>query len=199
MSGSLPSALDALATRCSNCRKCSIGYPNDHTQTPHVLSNLQISKYFILGQNPGINECEQQEPFVGRAGSDFFKELSKYDLQRQDFYISNLVKCYTPKNRKPTAKERRACLDYFLQELSLLQPQIIITLGAFSFNALFPKKKYSECLGLPQIYIAPDSKNEYSVFPVLHPSPLNLCNPKNKASFENQIQMLNALLEAYKT
>ena len=134
------SLVEALAFQCSQCRKCEIGYPKDTTSTPNVLSNRQISKYFILGQNPGINECEQQEPFVGRAGIDFFKELAKYQLRREHFYISNLVKCYTPKNRKPTAKERKACLNFFLQELDILQPEIIITLGAFSFNALFPKK-----------------------------------------------------------
>ena len=56
------------------------------------------------------------------------------------------------------------------------------------------KKKYSECLGSLQTYKVPNNSNQIKVFPILHPSPLNLCNPKNKAAFQKQIKGLVSLI-----
>ncbi len=111
----------------SNCKKCSLH--RERTQVVPGWGDLD-SKIVIVGEAPGKEEDEQGQPFVGTAGK-VLNGLLKLALNksRNDFYITNVVKCRPPNNRTPLSEEIKACFSYLKDELRLIQPDIIVALG----------------------------------------------------------------------
>jgi DNA polymerase len=156
---------------------------------------MNISKYMVFGQNPGYNECIKDEPFVGDAGKTFDKEIEKHGLSRSDFYISNVLHCYTPGNRKPSSEELTACRPLIQQEILLMRPRLIITLGKFAFNTLCPSDKYGASLGkIKKSSFAGESLN---VFPIYHPSGMNLAVKARREKFETDITLMCKLINRW--
>lgn len=190
--------LNVIQNLCSNCTMCRLGR-KDHeakgeTFDPHVFSNMQISRFGVFGQNPGFNECLQKEPFVGQAGMTFDTEIEKYGLSRSDFYISNILKCHTDKNRAPLPEELRACRPILLMELEVIKPKLVITLGKFAFEAFCPGVKYTPNLGTIQKSKILQGKT-LNVFPVYHPSGMNLSQKARRQKFEADVKMLCRLVK----
>ena len=92
------------------------------------------ARVMLVGQNPGIEEERQGRPFVGRAGKYLTTILEKNGLNRRDLYITNIVKCRTPQNRKPTSKEIEDCLPVLLEEIDKIKPELIVLLGNVARN-----------------------------------------------------------------
>lgn len=187
--------LRSLRDMCKDCTICYLGrtlhtHNNIHINNQHVFSNMKISKFFLIGQNPGAEECEHDEPFIGISGKNFNTEISKYDLSRDMFWISNAVKCHTPENRKPTIEEASACENYLAMEIAILKPTLIIALGAFAFSVLCPNDIFGKSLGK-----ITHSKFKIPVYATYHPSPRNLELPDRKKKFESDIQMMSKLVK----
>lgn len=193
--------LNGLQFLCMSCRLCPIGCDlvekGENKYDPHVFSNMNFkSKFMIVGQNPGFNECVRGYPFVGEAGRTFDKELEKNGIGRNDFYISNVVKCFTKKadgtnNRKPYQKEKDTCASVFLtNEIRVLKPIMIITLGESAFSFFCPDKIYKEQLG----HIT--KSNLGKIYAIYHPSGMNLSVPSRKKAFEHQIKMLSKIMKS---
>lgn len=189
--------LTQLKTLCKNCTLCPIGKfkhsANGKTFDPHVFSNMIKSKYVVMGQNPGFNECIKDEPFVGQAGGTFNKEIEKHGLTREMFYITNVVHCHTDKNRAPFASELLACRPLVQMELLHLKPRIIISLGKYAFQALCPGEHYASSLGVIKTAII--AGREMNVFPIYHPSGMNLSVQKRKDKFESDIALICKLIK----
>jgi len=83
----------------------------------------------FVGEGPGAREDEQGEPFVGRSGSVLDDALADYGLARDDVRITNCVRCRPPENRDPTTQELENCRGYLEQEIELLDPDVVVTLG----------------------------------------------------------------------
>ena len=83
----------------------------------------------LVGEAPGRQEDLQGEPFVGRAGQLLNKILESIDLDRDDVYICNILKCRPPENRDPTAQETASCIPYLEQQLKIIHPKVIVALG----------------------------------------------------------------------
>ncbi len=83
----------------------------------------------FVGEGPGAQEDSQGEPFVGRSGSVLDDELLAAGLEREAVRITNCVRCRPPENRDPTADELENCRGYLLQEIDLVDPEVIVTLG----------------------------------------------------------------------
>lgn len=186
--------LRPLNDACMECTMCRLGrqehiHNGNKIEQPHVFSNMNPSKYVIVGQNPGYNECVRGEPFVGDAGSNFDLEIEKNGLTRNTFYITNSLKCHTPENRKPEVDELEACEPFLAMELKLLKPLIVVALGAAAFEILCPNKVFSESLGK-----ITQSKFNVKVFATYHPSPRNMVDQSRKAKFEKDIATLCALI-----
>lgn len=90
----------------------------------------------IIGEAPGRNEALGGEPFIGAAGSVLNAALEKSGLSRSDVFITNIVKCRPPNNRKPTEEEELACSEYLKRELDLIKPHAIMTLGNHALRAI---------------------------------------------------------------
>jgi DNA polymerase len=90
----------------------------------------------FVGEGPGYHEDQQGIPFVGAAGQLLNRLLAEVGLRRQDCYIANVVKCRPPGNRDPRGDEIEACKHYLADQIRLIDPKVVITLGNFSTKLL---------------------------------------------------------------
>ena len=104
----------------------------------------------FIGEAPGKNEDQQGLPFVGAAGKFLNEMLEMVALQRQDVYITNIVKYRPPNNRDPLPDEKAAFLPYLQAQLEVIQPKIVVTLGRHSMNCFLPDLQISKIHGQPK-------------------------------------------------
>lgn len=188
--------LGPLATTCTACSMCELGLKeavrNNEARDPHVFSNMNPSRFMVVGQNPGWNELKVSQPFVGAAGANFDVEIAKHGFSRNDFYICNTVRCYTENNTVPSEKQKERCEPFLQMEINLLKPLLVVTLGAVAFSQFCPAAVYSQSMKK----ITKSPKYGVSVFAVYHPSPVNFRDAFRKKHFEEQIAVLCKLITA---
>ena len=129
--------------------------------------NLDADIVFI-GEAPGKNEDIQGLPFVGAAGKFLNRMLEAAGLQRDDVYITNIVKYRPPNNRDPTPAEKKAFWPYLLKQLQIIDPKIVVTLGRHSMEYFLPDVRISEVHGEPKWIQLGDHK--LVVVPLYHPA-----------------------------
>jgi uracil-DNA glycosylase family 4 len=106
----------------------------------------------FIGEAPGKKEDEQGKPFVGAAGKFLNEMLAMIGLEREDIYITNIVKYRPPDNRDPFPDEKAAFLPYLEAQLEVIQPKIVVTLGRHSLNCFLPDLSISAVHGQPKRY-----------------------------------------------
>jgi uracil-DNA glycosylase family 4 len=106
----------------------------------------------FIGEAPGKNEDEQGIPFVGAAGKFLNEMLAMINLKREDIYITNIVKYRPPNNRDPLPEEKVAFLPYLSEQIQVIKPKLIVTLGRHSMDVLLPGLKISQVHGEPKRY-----------------------------------------------
>jgi len=187
--------LRQLSTACVACSMCELGLKgaekNNTVRDPHVFSNLNPTRFMVVGQNPGWNELEKGEPFVGAAGANFDEEIAQHGLSRNDFYICNTVRCFTQGNAKPTDKHKKRCEPFLQMEINLIKPRLVIALGAVAFSQLCPETEFS--VGLKTI--TKSSIFDVPVFAIYHPSPVNFRDGSRREAFASQIKTMCALVK----
>lgn len=104
----------------------------------------------FIGEGPGKNEDEQGKPFVGAAGKFLDEMLHSIEMERKDVYITNIIKYRPPENRDPRPDEINAFMPYLLQQIEVIEPKLIATLGRFSMNVFLPELKISQVHGQPK-------------------------------------------------
>jgi DNA polymerase len=147
----------------------------------------------FVGEGPGFHEDRQGEPFVGQAGKLLTTLLSQIGLSRAEVYIANVVKCRPPENRDPTEAEIAACSPHLMQQIAIIRPRVICTLGRFathlladtelSMTVVHGKAKVVELGGVQTV-----------VFPVFHPAAA-LYTPANRAVLEEDFVKLRRLID----
>lgn len=186
-----------LKLECEHCRKCKVGgimlrniKGNDEFLS-NVFSNMNPADIMVVGQNPGREEVEKDEPFMGEAGKRFNEAVKDIlGLSRKDFYISNTIRCYTPENRKPFENELTNCRDFLDREIALIKPKIIIALGGIALKQLTGLNGVMKWHGK----VIQSVRYGVPVMSVLHPSPLNTNNPERKAAFHDDLRKLKEFL-----
>ena len=118
----------------------------------------------FIGEAPGANEDKQGRPFVGAAGQFLSELLAAAGLAREDVYICNVLKCRPPGNRDPLPAEIETCRDYLDEQIDLIDPLILDTLGRYSMARYFPNQAISRIHGRPR-----ESAGRYYV-PMYHPA-----------------------------
>ncbi len=118
----------------------------------------------LIGEAPGKNEDLKGEPFVGAAGKFLNEMLEMIGLKRADIYITNIVKYRPPNNRDPLPEEKKAFLPFLDQQIDIINPKLIVTLGRHSMDVLLPGLKISQVHGQPKRY-----KNRVFL-PLFHPA-----------------------------
>ncbi len=122
-------SLAEAAAAASTCTKCRLA--ERRTQVVYGVGNPDAELLFI-GEGPGLHEDQQGEPFVGAAGQLLTRMLGDIGLRRDEVYIANVVKCRPPGNRDPEPDEIEACTPWLIEQVSLIQPSLIVTLGNFA-------------------------------------------------------------------
>jgi uracil-DNA glycosylase len=146
------------------------------------------SDIVFIGEAPGKKEDEQGIPFVGAAGKFLNEMLAMIDLKREDIYITNIVKYRPPENRDPLPEEKAEFLPYLQEQLAIIKPKLIITLGRHSMECFLPGLKISQCHGQPK------RKNGQVYLPLFHPAAA-LYNGGMRQTVIDDFMTIPALLE----
>jgi len=127
-------ALRVIREDIGDCTRCKL----------HKLGRKQIvfgvgdprAELMFVGEGPGADEDEQGEPFVGRAGQLLNNMIKAMGIERKDVYIGNVVKCRPPANRTPERDECETCIQFLLRQIAVIQPKVIVALGAVAAKNL---------------------------------------------------------------
>jgi DNA polymerase len=122
-------SLAEAATEASTCTRCRLA--ETRTQVVFGVGNPDADLLFI-GEAPGMHEDRQGEPFVGAAGQLLTRMLGEIGMTREQVYIANILKCRPPGNRDPQEDEIETCTPWLVEQISLIQPAVIVTLGNFA-------------------------------------------------------------------
>ena len=162
---------DELKKACAECDKCELC--KTRTNCVFGVGNPEADILFV-GEAPGEQEDLSGIPFVGRAGQLLDKFLYAVDIDRQNVYIANILKCRPPKNRDPLPEEEDACIGYLREQVALINPKVIVCLGRISAMRLIkPDFKITKEHG--QWF----KKGNYLMTAVYHPAAL-LRDPRKK-------------------
>jgi DNA polymerase len=140
-------SLASLYQEIARCQRCQLA--ESRTKVVPGEGNESAEIVFI-GEAPGWYEDQQGHPFVGPAGHFLNELLASIGLKREDVYICNVIKCRPPDNRDPLPKEIESCRLWLDQQLEIIQPRLIVTLGRHSLAKFFPKESISKVHGKPQ-------------------------------------------------
>jgi len=130
--------LEKIAEEAGRCRKCPLGSSRTNAVPGEGNPNARI---MFVGEAPGADEDAQGRPFVGRAGKLLDKVIAACGLKRSDVFIGNILKCRPPQNRDPAAEEIISCLPYLQRQIEIINPEIIVALGAHAARTLLNTNK----------------------------------------------------------
>lgn len=127
------SRLQSIRLAVTECRVCALCLTRTHAVPGEGPANAQV---MFVGEAPGAVNDREGRPFVGRGGAIFDSILAAVGIERRAVYISNIVKCWPPGNRRPSRKEIQACHRHLADELETIRPAVVIALGRTAFTAL---------------------------------------------------------------
>ncbi len=160
--GSNSPSLEELYQQHCTCQRCPLG-----ATRKNFVFGVGHSKapLMFIGEGPGADEDRLGEPFVGRAGQLLTKMVRAMGIDRPDVYIANVVKCRPPKNRNPNTEEIAQCAPILQQQIELIDPSLIVTLGNVPTRALIPNAPgITKARG--QIF----QYGKWKVLPTFHPA-----------------------------
>lgn len=163
-----------LHTKIRNCHRCPLYKTATHAVPGEGNPKTKI---VFVGEAPGRIEDETGRPFVGRAGKLLDELLDSIGLKRESVFITSVVKHRPPKNRQPKSPEIKKCSFWLKHQLSIIKPELIVTLGRFGMEYFLPKEKISSVHGTIKKTLV-DGRNTI-IFPLYHPA-AGLRSTRNK-------------------
>jgi DNA polymerase len=148
----------------------------------------------FVAQNPGLDEIIKKVPLVGPAGKNFNKMLECADIDRNEIYISNVVKgrCVNgSKNRDPKPDEVLACRSFLEREIEIIRPELVVALGNFSLEFFTGHAGIMSCHGM----IERSTRFDVDVIPVLHPSPFNFAKPERRKMIKDVFDEIKKVVD----
>jgi uracil-DNA glycosylase family 4 len=180
------STIDEVAERIRGCSVCGLcsgrlnAVPGEGSST---------AKLFLVGEGPGATEDAQGRPFVGQAGNLLNGILEAIEVPRESVYITNIVKCRPPQNRKPLPDEIAACMPYLHRQLEIIRPKVIVALGGTAGEAILGvRRSLGELRGKVHTY------NGIPLIVTYHPAAL-LRNPNWKKPTWDDVRIARQLLD----
>jgi len=132
-------ALRAIQEDIGDCTRCPLAYAGRHKIV--FGDGAASARLMFVGEGPGADEDAQGIPFVGKAGQLLNNMIAAMGLKREDVYIANIVKCRPPGNRTPEPVEANTCSQFLLRQIDVVQPQVIVALGATAATYLLGVKR----------------------------------------------------------
>jgi DNA polymerase len=167
-----------MCDRCRLCKTATNSVPGEGNSDSELV---------LIGEAPGETEDLTGRPFVGRAGRLLETLLGKIGYKREEVWIGNIIKHRPPQNRDPLPDEIFACQPYLTEQLQILSPKIVVTLGRFALSYFYGSGKISRDRGTV-IQTA-----EFNVFPVYHPAAA-LRNPDMARALEQDFLKIPGVL-----
>jgi uracil-DNA glycosylase family 4 len=179
-----------LYREVSGCERCPLHATRD--RAVFGAGNADADLMFV-GEAPGAEEDRQGLPFVGRAGKLLDQLLAEIGLRRSDVFITNVLKSRPPGNRDPQPLEIEACSPYLYQQVELIQPRVVCTLGNFATKLLTGSPRgITRVHGVPQVHRL--GRRTVFIFPLCHPASA-LRTPAHLEMLRGDLRKLPALLE----
>ena len=176
--------LGEAAAACTRCQLCE-----SRNKVVFGVGSAAVSLVFV-GEAPGADEDRLGYPFVGRAGQLLDKIIRAIGLERDEVYICNVLKCRPPGNRNPAPEEIAKCTPFLEEQLAILKPKIICTLGLFASQYLLQSQ-----LPIGKLRGRILDYRGTPVVPTYHPAAL-LRNPKLKAAVWDDVQLVRRTLDS---
>jgi DNA polymerase len=174
-----------IGDQCSRCKLHTLG----RKQIVFGVGNPDADLMFV-GEAPGADEDVQGVPFVGRAGQLLTKIIEAIDLKRDDVYIANVIKCRPPQNRNPEQDEVETCEPFLFQQIDVIKPKVIVTLGKFAAQSLLrTETPISQLRGRQFEY------RGAKLIPTFHPAFL-LRNPSAKREVWEDMKLVRSILKS---
>ena len=129
-------SLDVLNYQIMTCERCDLSKTRKHALTGEGNINGDV---LFVALSPGRKENDQNRMFVGPSGQVFDRLLSAAKIDRESVFMTNLIKCILPKNRKPTWNEIELCSGFLDDEILIIQPKIIVPLGYYATRSILQK------------------------------------------------------------
>lgn len=170
--------LEKSAAGCTKCNLC-----NGRRNIVFGVGNKEAD-VMMIGEGPGADEDMQGIPFVGRAGQLMNKAFQGLRIQRDKIYIANVVKCRPPQNRVPHEDEAKTCLDYLRNQVTIVNPKIIVLLGSTALKNILGKE-----YGITASRGKWIDNGEYLYMPTWHPAAL-LRDDGKKIEFWQDMKMV---------
>jgi len=182
----LPDDLEALRKIVSECHLCDLAKTRKNVVFGEGNPNAKV---MFIGEGPGATEDETGRPFVGRAGQLLTKMIENVlEMPRSEVYIANIVKCRPPGNRVPTPEEARSCIPYLFKQIQIVDPKILVALGATSYRWLT-----GDNTPISKIRGEMVKFEDRILIPTFHPSYL-LRNPSKKKEVYQDLLKIKELL-----
>jgi DNA polymerase len=178
------SELAQLNEQIRKCQRCRLGVGRTLAVPGEGPEGAKI---MFIGEAPGFHEDQQGRPFVGAAGQFLEQLLASINIARREVYICNVIKCRPPANREPQPDELQACRPYLDQQLALIKPKLVITLGRYSMELAFSGVSITRVHGIPK------RVGDLTYFPMFHPAAA-LHQPKYRSLIEQDMLKIPALL-----
>lgn len=154
---------ERLVSALARCRACGL---RDGCRAP--VYGTGKGSWMLLGEAPGAQEDLTGQPFCGPSGKFLNALLAQAGLDREDFFVTNTVKCRPPSNRTPSKTERLACRPWLVAQLELHRPSLVVTLGAVAASAFLDSGKVTEQMG--RLIRAKLGHWTGTVAPLIHPA-----------------------------
>ncbi|MEP7162907.1 MAG: uracil-DNA glycosylase [Candidatus Moraniibacteriota bacterium] len=177
-----------LECQCSLRETATQAVPGDGHPDARVL---------FVGEAPGKNEDREGKPFVGAAGKFLEEMLASIHMRREDIFITNVVKYRPPENRDPLPEEKEACREWLVEQVKIIDPELIVTLGRHAMENFIPGKMISEVHG--QAFRRKfDDMGERVFFALYHPAAA-LYNGSMRVTLIEDFKKIPKILEKIKT
>ena len=182
-------SLKALFKVMECCTRCELAMG----RTQVVLGvGAPKARLMFVGEAPGEKEDHAGRPFVGNAGKLLDRLLEEAGIARDDVFITNIVACRPPGNRTPKVKEVKAHAAWIEEQLRLVRPELIVTLGRIALTYFLPKAKVTEIRGKPQKVVR--DADTVTLLPTFHPSAVlrdyQVLYPKIQSDFKKIARLL---------
>ena len=177
---------EELEEQVKDCNKCKLC-----TGRKNIVFGIgnKNAKIMFIGEGPGADEDIQGEPFVGKAGQLMNKAFEALEIEREEVYIANIVKCRPPQNRNPEPDEAKACMDYLRNQVILVKPKIIVLLGSVALKNIL-----GEEYGITNSRGKWIEKKGIWYMPTFHPAAL-LRDDSKKIDFWRDLKLVNEKLK----
>lgn len=185
--------LEDVAEQTRQCRNCDLGSLRTNAVPGEGSPAARI---MFVGEAPGADEDAQARPFVGRAGQLLDKIIAACGLKREEVWIGNILKCRPPDNRDPRPEEIIACLPYLQRQIELINPEVIVALGAHAAKTLLnTPKAIGQLRGIFHEYQPGIGKKPIKLMATFHPAYLlrNYSDENRRKVWEDMKKVLSEL------